>query len=105
MAHGGHGCISVTANVAPKLCSEFQNACMRGDFSAALAIQDRLIALHDAMFCESSPAPVKYAVSLLGHCSDAVRLPIVPATDGARARIRAAMEVAGIAVREQRAEA
>lgn len=104
MAHGGHGCISVTANVAPKLCAEFQNACMRGDFAAALAIQDRLLPLHDAMFCEASPAPVKYAVSLLGHCSDAVRLPIVSASETARARIRAAMEAAGIAVREHRVE-
>ncbi|HEX3664237.1 MAG TPA: 4-hydroxy-tetrahydrodipicolinate synthase [Rhizomicrobium sp.] len=104
MAHGGHGCISVTANVAPKLCAEFQNACMRGDFAAALAIQDRLMPLHDAMFCESSPAPVKYAVSLLGHCSDAVRLPIVAASDAARARIRAAMETAGIAIHEHSVE-
>jgi 4-hydroxy-tetrahydrodipicolinate synthase len=104
MAHGGHGCISVTANVAPKLCAEFQNACMRGDFAAALAIQDRLMPLHDAMFCESSPAPVKYAVSLLGHCSDAVRLPIVAASDAARARIRAAMETAGIAIHDHSVE-
>jgi 4-hydroxy-tetrahydrodipicolinate synthase len=103
MAHGGHGCVSVTANVAPKLCAEFQNACMRGDFAAALEIQDRLMPLHDAMFCEASPAPVKYAVSLLGHCSDAVRLPIVAASDAARARIRAAMEAAGIAIHEHSA--
>ncbi|HEX4159266.1 MAG TPA: 4-hydroxy-tetrahydrodipicolinate synthase [Rhizomicrobium sp.] len=96
MAHGGHGCISVTANVAPGLCAEFQNACMRGDFAAALAIQDRLMPLHDAMFCEASPAPVKYAVSLLGHCNDAVRLPIVSASETARVRIRAAMEAAGV---------
>jgi 4-hydroxy-tetrahydrodipicolinate synthase len=104
MAHGGHGCISVTANVAPKLCAEFQNACMRGEFDAALAIQDRLMPLHDAMFCESSPAPVKYAVSLLGHCSDMVRLPIVAASDDARIRIREAMVAAGIVTRERRVE-
>jgi 4-hydroxy-tetrahydrodipicolinate synthase len=91
IAHGGHGCISVTANVAPRLCAEFQDACIRGDFAAALAIQDRLMPLHDAMFCEASPAPVKYAVSLLGRCSDAVRLPIVSASETARARIREAM--------------
>lgn len=96
MAHGGHGCISVTANVAPKLCAEFQNACMRGDFVAALALQDRLMPLHDAMFCEASPAPAKYAVSLLGRCSDEVRLPIVAASEAARARIRETMEKAGI---------
>lgn len=96
MAHGGHGCISVTANVAPRLCSAFQEACLRGDFGAALALQDRLMPLHDALFCEPSPAPVKYAVSLLGFCSDAVRLPIVDASDPARARVRKAMEAAGI---------
>lgn len=96
MAHGGHGCISVTANVAPRLCAEFQAACMRGDFATALELQDRLMPLHDAMFCEASPAPAKYAVSLLGHCSDVVRLPIVPASEAARQCIRAAMEAAGI---------
>jgi 4-hydroxy-tetrahydrodipicolinate synthase len=92
MAHGGHGCISVTANVAPRLCSAFQEACLRGDFGAALAMQDQLMPLHDALFCEPSPAPVKYAVSLLGLCSDVVRLPIVEASDTARARVRKAME-------------
>ena len=96
MAHGGHGCISVTANVAPKLCADFQNACMQGAFETALAIQDRLMALHDAMFCEASPAPVKYAASLLGMSSDEVRLPLVAATEPARARIREAMVSAGL---------
>ena len=97
MAHGGIGCISVTANVAPRLCADFQEACMRGDYGAALAIQDRLAPLHDAMFCEASPAPVKFAVSMLGLCLDEVRLPIVPASDAARARIREALAHAGIA--------
>jgi 4-hydroxy-tetrahydrodipicolinate synthase len=69
---------------------------LQGAFDAALAMQDRLMPLHDAMFCEASPAPVKYAVSLLGHCTDEVRLPIVPATASARARIREAMDIAGI---------
>ena len=96
MAHGGHGCISVTANVAPRLCAEFQNACMAGDFQKALVLQDRLMPVHDAMFVEPSPAPVKYAGSLLGLCSDEVRLPLVPATDNARAVIRAALASAGI---------
>lgn len=96
MAHGGHGCISVTANVAPRLCAEFQNACMKGDFAAALALQDRLALLHDAMFCEASPGPVKYALSVLGHCTDEVRLPIVSASESARARIRDAMTAAGL---------
>jgi 4-hydroxy-tetrahydrodipicolinate synthase len=96
MAHGGHGCISVSANVAPKLCAEFQNACMRGDFQTALTLQDRLMPIHDAMFVEPSPAPVKYACSLLGHCTDEVRLPLVPATEGARSVIRAALVSAGL---------
>jgi 4-hydroxy-tetrahydrodipicolinate synthase len=96
MAHGGHGCISVTANVAPRLCAEFQNACMNGDFQKALVLQDRLMPVHDAMFAEPSPAPVKYAGSLLGLCTDEVRLPLVPATDNARAVIRAALASAGI---------
>ena len=95
-AHGGHGCISVTANVAPKLCSQFQEACMQGAFERALQLQDQLMPLHDAMFCESSPAPVKYAVSLLGLCSDEVRLPMMVATEGARAKVREAMAASGV---------
>jgi 4-hydroxy-tetrahydrodipicolinate synthase len=97
MAHGGHGAISVTANVAPKLCAQFLDACMQGAFDAALALQDRLMPLHDAMFVESSPAPAKYAASVLGLCTDEVRLPIVAASEPARARIREAMAHAGIA--------
>ena len=96
MAHGGHGCISVTANVAPKLCSQFQEACMQGAFDAALKIQDQLMPLHDAMFCEPSPAPVKYAASLLGMSSDEVRLPMMPATDAARVKVKAAMQSADL---------
>lgn len=96
MAHGGRGCISVTANIAPRLCAEFQEACMGGDFARALQLQDRLQPLHDAMFCEASPAPVKFAVSLLGHCLDEVRLPIVAASEQARVRVREAMIHAGL---------
>jgi len=96
MAHGGHGCISVTANIAPRLCSDFQNACMQGAFERALKIQDQLMPVHDAMFCEPSPAPVKYAASLLRLCTDEVRLPLVPATDEARAKVKAALTGAGI---------
>jgi 4-hydroxy-tetrahydrodipicolinate synthase len=96
MAHGGHGCISVTANVAPKLCSQFQEACMQGAFDTALKIQDKLLPLHDAMFCETSPSPVKYAASLLGICADEVRLPLVPVGESSREKIRAAMTVAGL---------
>ncbi len=93
---GGHGCISVTANVAPKLCAQFQELCMKGDFAAALPLQDRLMPLHDALFTEPSPAPVKYAASLLGLCTDEVRLPLVAATETARAKVRAALEAAGV---------
>ena len=96
MAHGGHGCISVTANVAPKLCAEFQNLCMQGAFDRALQLQDQLMPLHDAMFCEPSPGPVKYGASLLGLCADEVRLPMMAATDAARTRVRDAMADAGI---------
>jgi 4-hydroxy-tetrahydrodipicolinate synthase len=96
MVQGGHGCISVTANVAPKLCADFQNACMQGAWDTALALQERLMPLHDAMFVEPSPAPVKYAGSLLGICSDEVRLPLAPASDAARAKVREAMQSAGI---------
>ena len=96
MVQGGQGCISVTANVAPKLCAEFQNACLKGDYTTALALQKRLMPLHDAMFVEPSPAPVKYAVSQLGLCTDEVRMPLVAASDAARAKVRAAMEAAGV---------
>jgi 4-hydroxy-tetrahydrodipicolinate synthase len=95
-AHGGSGCISVTANVAPRLCAEFQAASLAGDFALAREYQDRLMPLHDAMFCEPSPAPAKYGVSLLGHCTPDVRLPLVEATDAARAQVKAAMQGAGI---------
>jgi 4-hydroxy-tetrahydrodipicolinate synthase len=96
MAHGGHGCISVTSNVAPRLCAEFQKACMAANFAEALTLQDRLMPLHDAMFVETSPAPVKFAASLLGHCSEDVRLPLAPASDMARKAVREAMHHAGI---------
>jgi len=94
MAHGGRGCISVTSNVAPRACAEFQNACQAGDYAKALKIQDRLMALHDALFCEASPAPTKYAASLLGLCEAEVRLPIVALSAGGRETVRAAMEAA-----------
>ena len=96
MAHGGRGCISVTSNVAPKLCAEFQKACLAGDYAKALTYQDRLMALHDALFCEASPAPTKYAASLLGLCEAEVRLPIVPLSGHGRETVRAAMAEAGL---------
>jgi 4-hydroxy-tetrahydrodipicolinate synthase len=95
-AHGGHGCISVTSNVAPRLCSEFQAACQRGDYAAALALQDKLAPLHINIFVETSPAPIKYAMSLIGKCSEEVRLPMVPASENARAKVREAMVHAGL---------
>ena len=96
MAHGGHGCISVTANVAPRACSQFQNACLEGDFAAALKIQDRLMPLHEALFVETSPAPVKFAVSELGLCAPDTRLPLAPLTEATKDRVRAAMALAGL---------
>jgi 4-hydroxy-tetrahydrodipicolinate synthase len=98
MAHGGHGCISVTANVAPKLCAEFQDACLRGNYDRARELQDRLMPLHDAMFCEPSPAPAKYGASLLGHCTPDVRLPLVELTEPGRVRVREAMQGCGLKV-------
>lgn len=95
-AHGGVGCISVTANVAPKLCAEFQEATLRGDFAKALEYQDRLMPLHEAIFIEPGLAGAKYGLSLLGLCAEEVRLPLVTLTDGTKARIKAAMEFAGL---------
>jgi 4-hydroxy-tetrahydrodipicolinate synthase len=96
MAHGGHGCISVTSNVAPRLCSEFQGACLRGDFRAALRLQDKLMPLHAALFIETNPAPAKYALSLLGKCAETVRLPMVRLADKTKAAVRDAMIHAGL---------
>jgi 4-hydroxy-tetrahydrodipicolinate synthase len=96
MAHGGHGCISVTANVAPRLCAEFQGACLKGDFAAALKLQDKLMPLHNALFIETNPAPAKYALSVLGKCDDTVRLPMVPVSEKTRAAVRDAMVHAGL---------
>jgi len=96
MAHGGRGCISVTANVAPKLCSQMQEACLAGDFSAALKLHDQLAPLHAALFVEPNPAGPKYALSALGKISDEIRLPMLPASEAAQAVIRAAMIHAGL---------
>lgn len=96
MAHGGHGCISVTANVVPDQCAAFYNAALNGDAKAALYWQDRLVRLHKAMFTDSSPAPAKYALSQLGLCDEAVRLPLVSASEVSRAEVRAALQEAGV---------
>ena len=95
-AHGGTGCISVTANVAPKLCAEFQAATLAGNYATALAYQDRLMPLHEAIFLEPGLAGAKYGLSRLGLCSPEVRLPLVGLTDGTKARIDAAMRHAGL---------
>jgi 4-hydroxy-tetrahydrodipicolinate synthase len=95
-AHGGQGCISVTANVAPRLCSEFQSATLKGDYAAALKLQDRLMPLHIALFVETNPSPVKYAASLLGHCEADVRLPMVDCMDSTKKQVRDAMVHAGL---------
>jgi 4-hydroxy-tetrahydrodipicolinate synthase len=95
-AHGGVGCISVTANVAPRLCAEFQGATLAGDYAKALEYQDRLMPLHEAIFIEPGLVGAKYALSVLGMCNDEVRLPLVGLTDGTKAKIKAAMKHAGL---------
>lgn len=96
MAHGGHGCISVASNVAPRLSADFQEACLKGDYATALALQDRLMPLHDVMFIETNPSPVKYALSRLGMCSAEARLPLVPLKESTKQAIDAAMVKVGL---------
>ncbi|MCH8521136.1 4-hydroxy-tetrahydrodipicolinate synthase [Glycocaulis sp.] len=95
-AHGGHGVISVTSNVAPALCAQFQTACLEGRWDEAREINDRLMPLHDALFSAPSPAPVKYAASLLGLCEPDVRLPLVESPDAVKSRVREAMKGLGL---------
>ena len=95
-AHGGVGAISVTANVAPRLCAEFQEATLAGDYAKALEYQDRLMPLHEAIFIEPGLAGAKYAMSVLGLCSDEVRLPLTTLEDDTKSRIRDAMRHAGL---------
>ena len=96
-AQGGVGCISVTANVAPEQCAKMQEATLRGDYAEARRINDTLARLHRAMFLEASPAPAKYALSLLGLCSDEVRLPLVTVQQqSVKDEIKAAMQEAGV---------
>jgi len=96
IAHGGHGCISVTSNVAPEPCAAFYNALLAGDFPAALQLQDSLVRLHKALFTDASPSPTKYALAHLGLCAEDVRLPIVPASEASRVEVLAAMRDAGV---------
>jgi 4-hydroxy-tetrahydrodipicolinate synthase len=95
-AHGGVGCISVTANVAPALCAEFQNATLAGDYKTALSLLDRLMPLHEAIFTEPGLVGAKYGMSLLGLCSDEVRLPLVGLTDETKTKVESAMRFAGL---------
>ena len=96
MAHGGHGCISVTANLAPRACAEFQSACLAGDFGTALEYQDRLMPLHTALFLETSPAPVKYGAGLLELCTGELRSPLVEVSDETKESVNTAMRAAGL---------
>ena len=96
LAAGGHGCISVSANVAPRLCAQLQDAALAGDYRTALELQDRLVPLHAAMFAEPSPAGPKYGLSRLGMLRDELRLPMLPATDVARGLMDRAMAHAGL---------
>jgi 4-hydroxy-tetrahydrodipicolinate synthase len=97
MAHGGHGCISVTANVAPRLCSDFQNACLKGDWKTALDLHDKLMPLHDALFVETNPAPVKYAAWRLGIInSPECRLPLAPLTEATKKAVDDALKRVGL---------
>ena len=103
-AHGGHGCISVTSNIAPRLCSEFQSACLAGNWTKALELQDKLMPLHDSMFVETNPAPVKYAASLLGLCEPDCRLPLAPLTDASKKAVESALAAIGLTKRAAAAE-
>ncbi|MBK8175324.1 MAG: 4-hydroxy-tetrahydrodipicolinate synthase [Rhodospirillales bacterium] len=95
LAAGGHGCISVTANVAPGACAQMQRAWREGDVARAMALQDTLMPLHTHLFCESNPGPAKYAASLLGKCRADTRLPLAPLTEASRETVRRAMTAAG----------
>ena len=96
LAAGGHGCISVTANIAPKLLSEMHAAWWAGDIKTAQTIHQKLLPLHDAMFCEASPGPVKYAASLLGICAAETRLPLCEIADSSKAQVKAGLVSAGL---------
>lgn len=96
LAQGGHGCISVTSNIAPRLCSDLHKAWAKGDIAAAQKINDTLTPLHDALFCETSPGPVKYAASLLGLCRYEFRLPLVPIGKANEKVVEEAMQKVGL---------
>lgn len=105
LAQGGHGVISVTSNIAPRLYAELYRAWVAGDMVTYGQRRDALMPIHAALFCETSPSPVKYAASLLGFGSDAVRLPMVAATPAARSKVEAALKAAGLLADAKRAAA
>ena len=96
LAAGGHGCISVTANIAPNLLSRMHNAWKQGDIKTAQEINKKLMPLHDALFCETSPGPLKYAASLLGICLSDARLPIVEIEDDSKLKVKEALKKTGL---------
>lgn len=96
LAGGGHGCISVSANVAPRLCADMHAAWQAGDIATTMNIQDRLMPLHETMFCESSPGPAKYAAKLLGKCSDELRLPLCTIADSSKTRVEETLRSVGL---------
>lgn len=96
LANGGVGCISVTSNVAPGLCAALQDAWIAGDLAKVFVLRDRLAPLHDALFCETNPVPVKYAASLLGKCAPDARLPLAPISEAGKKRVEEAMKGAGL---------
>lgn len=96
LAQGGHGCISVTSNVAPRLCAQLHDAWAAGDLATVWKLRDALAPLHDAMFCETNPAPAKYGVSLLGKIEPGVRLPLVEISDDSKQKVQAAMKTLGL---------
>ncbi|NQV83168.1 MAG: 4-hydroxy-tetrahydrodipicolinate synthase [Rhodospirillales bacterium] len=96
LAAGGVGCISVTANIAPRLCADLHTAWQGGDMGTVMDLQDRLMPLHTSMFCETSPGPVKYAAHLLGKCSDEVRLPVCEISEASKQQVKQAMVGAGL---------
>ncbi len=95
-AMGGNGVISVTSNIAPKMVSDLQKATARGDFTTALSLQDNLTELHQAMFCETNPIPVKYAASLMGICSEEIRLPLTSPSQTSKQKVSLALHAAGL---------
>ena len=95
-AMGGHGCISVTANIAPRLCSDFQEACLAGDYGKALALNDRLMPVHQALFVDTSPGPVKYAAAELGLITEELRRPLMPVNDHVKSIVKAALQKADL---------